>query len=292
MILYLHPIKQKKMIKKTLKNFTLFKKLNTYRLKYINKKFVGLKEYTFTFNSIKILFDTSDEYSHSWFYPRCRNGKIHEPAATSIFVNSINKNDCVLDIGAHLGYFTCISSYLAPKGSVHAFEVDPKCIPLIKKNVNINNFNNVSIHNKAVSSNNGFEKIPIYDKPSPALRISDNKRQFIEVPSLTIDSYIISENITPDFIKIDVEGAEWKVLNGMKETLKIKHLKLLVEVHVNFLKNNFNTDYREILKLLLSEGFTIKEIINHRSRKIDFNNISSINDKLTNINTMLYCEKS
>lgn len=280
------------MIKKILKNITLFKKLNNYRLKHINKRYVELKEYTFTFNSIKILFDTADEYSHSWFYPRCRNGKIHEPAATSIFVNNINKNDCVLDIGAHLGYFTCISSFLAPQGSVHAFEVDPKCIPLINKNIALNDFKNVTINNKAVSNKIGIEKIPVYDKPSPALRISDNKRQFLEVPSVNVDSYIKSENIIPDFIKIDVEGAEWKVLNGMKETLKLKHLKLLVEVHVNFLKNNFDTDYKDILKLLLNEGFTIKEIINHRSRKIEFNNINTIDDKLSNINTMLYCEKS
>ncbi len=279
------------MIKKILKNLTLFKKLNTYRLKYINKQFAGLKQYVFNYDSIKILFDTTDEYSHSWFYPRCRNGKIHEPAATSIFVNNINENDCVLDIGAHIGYFSCISSYLAAKGSVHAFEVDPKCIPLINKSISLNDFKNVTINNKAVSNNIGTEKIPVYETPSPALRISNNKKVFIEVPSITIDSYIASKNITPNFIKIDVEGAEWKVLKGMTETLKLEHLKLLIEVHVNFLKNNFDTDYKDILKLLLNEGFTIKEIVNHRSRKIEFNNINTIDDKLSNINTMLYCEK-
>ncbi|MFD2823505.1 FkbM family methyltransferase [Lacinutrix iliipiscaria] len=281
----------KQLIKKSLKKLELIKKLNTFRLKQINKKFVGLKEYVFNYDGIKILFDTTDSYSHSWFYPRCRNGKIHEPAATNIFIDTIKESDCVLDIGGHIGYFSCISSYLASKGSVHVFEVDPKCIPLIKKNVALNNFANVTVNNNAVSNAIGFEKIPVYDAPSPALRISNNRKQFIEVPSVTVDSYISSKDITPNFIKIDVEGAEWKVLNGMKTTLKQENLKLLVEVHINFLKNNFNTDYRDIIELLLNEGFTIKEIINHRARKTEFNKISSIHDKLSNINTMLYCEK-
>ena len=53
----------------------------------------------------------------------------------------------------------------------------------------------------------------------------------------------------------------------------------------------FQTDYKKIIELLLNEGFTLKEIVNHRSKKVKFKKIEDVNSQLTHINTMIYCEK-
>jgi FkbM family methyltransferase len=161
----------------------------------------------------------------------------------------------VFDIGSHLGYFTCLAGILAPLGEVHTFEVDPKCIPLIKKNLRVNKLNNFVINNCAVSDQDNFEKIALMSSPNPCLKINSDALNFQEIAAIKIDDYARTKNIFPNFIKIDVEGAEWKVLKGMEEVLGRDDIKLLIEVHVEALAADFNNDYKKILAWLQDKGF-------------------------------------
>lgn len=54
-----------------------------------------------------------------------------------------------------------------------------------------------------------------------------------KVQTITLDSLVKHFNLIPDFIKIDVEGAEFFVLNGAEETAKSNRIKILVEMHSN-----------------------------------------------------------
>lgn len=240
-------------------------------------------------DKLKLNYHTSDAYSKSWFYPRYGYGKIHEPVATKVFLDYIKDDDIVLDIGAHLGYFTCIAAKLASNGKVHAFEVDPKCLELIQSNLDLNNLNNSVINNVAISDKKETIKIKKLDSPNPGLVInSKSKSGFIEVESITIDDYISKHNIIPNFIKIDIEGAEAKALNGMTNLLKQDKLTLLLEIHVNHLKRYFDTDYKYIIKTLSGHGFTI-ESLEHRLKNSAFKQV----DHTTTLegNVMILCTK-
>jgi len=265
----------------------LFKKIYILFMSKIDK---GPNEWHLNIGKINLIYDTGDPYSKRWFYPRYAKGRIHEPVATKLFLDYIKCNSQVLDIGGHLGYFSCIAGKLAGKGTVNVFEVDPKCIGLIDKNLEINSLTNVTVRNCAVSDKNELVKIKQLANPHPGLVINSGlQEKYIEVESITIDDFVSRNNIKPDFIKIDVEGAEWNVLNGMKNVLAQDHLTILVEIHVDNLKEYFNVDYKDCLDILINNGF-ILENIEHRSTESSF----KIADKNTILkgNTMLLCKKN
>ena len=242
------------------------------------------------YRGLNLVYDTSEWYSKKWFFPRYDEGRIHEPTTTDIFIDKISSNSIVLDIGGHLGYFSCIAGKLAKNGFVHVFEVDPKCLNLITNNLLANKLSNVQVHNYAVSDSKETIKIPKFEIPNAGLKInSTSSNDYIEIKSLVIDDFLSQNNIDPDFIKIDIEGAEWKALNGMKKTLEHKNVTILVEIHVDDLCNYFDTNYKEIIKLLLNYGYTLKEI-EHREADGNFKIIDK-NTKLKG-NTMILCSKS
>src|SRR3989344_6832323 len=79
----------------------------------------------------------------------------YEPFETNLFQQLIKTGDCVLDIGAHIGYYTLLASGLVgKKGKVFSFEPDPNNLVLLRKNVMVNELSNVVIVNKAVSNVN------------------------------------------------------------------------------------------------------------------------------------------
>lgn len=231
----------------------------------IPEKYKNVDQWHLDRRHLHLVYDTSTWYSKKWFFPRYDEGKIHEPAATDIFIDQIQKHSTVLDIGGHLGYFSCLAGALAQNGQVHVFEMDPKCLKLIRKNLKINGLDNVSVHNYAVYDAKEVVKIPLFEIPNPGLIVNSNTaHEHLEVETIVMDDFLAENNINPDFIKIDIEGAEWKALWGMKKTLESGQATLLVEIHVEILQVNFNTDYKEIIKLLLDCGYTLT-VIEHRS---------------------------
>lgn len=253
------------------------------------KKYEDVELWQMNYRGMELSYSVSDFYSKGWFYPRYDNGKIHEPLATDVFIEHVKDNSRVLDIGGHLGYFSCIAGKLAKNGEVHVFEVDPKCIGLISNNLNINDLTNVKIHNQAVSDAKGMVKIPVDHNPNPGLIInSKSYNDFIEVEAISIDDFLIQNNLQPDFIKIDIEGAEGIAIAGMKRTLAKSNVTLLVEIHVDILKNQFDTDYKDIIGLLLENGYTLVEI-EHRNSD-GKNRYVDLKTDLEG-NTMILCEK-
>ena len=288
----------KSVIKSIFQRLGLLNVARKFRRKFLptpsEKKYRSLQRYQMSVRGIDMTLSTEDDHSRNWIYPRYDHGKYHEPAITNLFIDQIQPDFCVIDIGVNVGWFTCLAALLAKQGHVHAFEVDDHCLPLIKKNLELNQLDNVTVNICAASDHIGTEKIPISDTPDAELKIANDPdsgaQQFREVDAITIDEYLKTRAITPDFMKIDVEGAELKVLRGMTETLKLPGLILLVEIHVDNLKDHFDTDYRDVLRLLIENGFSLEEITSHRIE--EQSNLRSIDltSKLKS-NPMLLCRK-
>jgi len=239
---------------------------------------------------ITVVYDTSDAYSRHWFYPRYGGKRLHEPITTKIFTDYIQPQDVVLDIGAHLGYFTCLAATLAPQGRVYAFDTDLKSCQLIEKNAKQNALQNIHICHSAVSNQAGVITIKNLEDPNPGLVINAGVgANSIEVPCMRIDDFIAEQQLQPNFIKIDIEGAEALALSGMENTLQIADLTLLVEIHVNHLQKYFKTDYKALIAVLLKHHFKI-ENIDHRLADSTFETVHA--DTVLEGNTMLLCTKN
>lgn len=286
----------RKRIRKFLKSIGLFrhakkgvKMFGLSRKKKFPKKYDHIDTWHLNYRGLKLSFDVSDPYSKEWFFPRYDNGKIHESQATDIFIDHLNENSIVLDIGAHLGYFSCIAGRLAKNGKVYVFEADPKCIGLIRKNLNFNDLKNVEVNNYVVSDSAGTMRVPKKENPDPGLVINSEASEYIDVETITMDDFLAQNSIEPDLIKIDIEGSEVLALKGMKKTLAQTHATLLIEIHIRKLKQHFSTDHREVIKLLSDHGYTITRIDrNHPDGK---SGTVDPNTKLRG-NPMILCEKS
>ena len=205
--------------------------------------------------------------------------KIYEPNQTEIVKKYVRKGDIVIDIGAHVGYYTLLMAQLVGKnGKVYSFEPDPVNFQLLKKSVEINGFENVVLIQKAVSNITDKVKLFLGDDDSAINRIYDAKlgdtKESIDVESITIDEYFKENDELINFIKIDSEGSEVKIVNGMKQFLsRNKELVMMTEFFPFLIKKSGDKP-NQYLKSLEKSGFNLYNILdkNEKTNKINSEN--------------------
>ena len=192
---------------------------------------------------------------------------IHEKIITNLIKKEIHSGDVVLDIGAHIGYYTLqFANLVGPTGKVYAFEPEPKNFELLKKNVQINKHDNVVLIQKIVSDKDGIVEFFIskFDSIGNKLFKSngehETKEYAIKIESTTLDEYFKDSKEKIDFIKMDIQGGEGKATLGMKNLLKEnKNLKIVQEWWPDGLKQN-HTNPEDHLKFLRHIGYKFYEI--------------------------------
>ena len=214
---------------------------------------------------------------------------IHGTHDFKIIKNNVKDGDNVIDLGANIGYFTLILAKLVgPTGKVFAFEPDPRNLALLKKNVEYNNYKNVIIVPKAVSNVN--DKCTLYtgQKTFGQNKIYKPKntkiQKFIPIDSETVrlDDFFKTNGLLDkiSFIKIDVEGAEFLALSGMKEILKLnKNIKIFTEAEISYLEDA-GSSYDQFIDLLTENDFTFS-LADNRSETLTKVNKSQL-EKILN----------
>jgi len=214
---------------------------------------------------------------------------IHGTHDFKIIKNNVKDGDNVIDLGANIGYFTLILAKLVgPTGKVFAFEPDPRNLALLKKNVEYNNYKNVIIVPKAVSNVN--DKCTLYtgQKTFGQNKIYKPKntkiQKFIPIDSETVrlDDFFRTNGLLDkiSFIKMDVEGAEFLALSGMKEILKLnKNIKIFTEAEISYLEDA-GSSYDQFIDLLTENDFTFS-LADNRSETLTKVNKSQL-EKILN----------
>jgi FkbM family methyltransferase len=147
------------------------------------------------------------------------------------------EGDTVVDIGAHIGRYTITSSkQVGNTGKVVAIEADPDNFQLLKRNITLNKLTNVVPLNYAVFSER--TKIKLYEQSASAkynsimLTRAAKTKNYVEVNADTLDSILKLNGVNRvNWIKIDVEGAEFEVLKGSTKILSGENISLLIEIH-------------------------------------------------------------
>lgn len=181
-----------------------------------------------------------------------------EPEVLSAVTSTVTKGMTVIDIGAHIGYYTLLFAKLVgASGRIISFEPLPQNFALLKENVALNHLDNVLVLPQAIFSRDEEILISVPDDQPYSGQASVAQRQgsvHFQVPALTLDSYCATASVQPDFLKMDVEGAEYDVLLGARETIVRCHPKLLIELH-HF---DGNIDAHPAPKLLNSWGYSVQ----------------------------------
>jgi FkbM family methyltransferase len=168
-----------------------------------------------------------------WISP---GGMKREQGIAQRFRDHIHPGDTVIDVGANVGIYTMLAAELVGRsGHVHAFEPDPQSMFYLMTNVNRNRLTDrVTLWELAASDRSENTQLYLDLKTARTTSLDVNAyspdlqiRQPIVVAAAALDDLITQP---PQFLKIDVEGAELAVLGGASRLLRNYHPVLLVEV--------------------------------------------------------------
>ncbi|MFC1869617.1 FkbM family methyltransferase [Thermodesulfobacteriota bacterium] len=177
----------------------------------------------------------------------------------------------VIDVGANIGLYTVLLGNLVGKtGHVWSFEPFPPVVNYLKKNIELNKLTNITVIEMAVAEKEGvldFHVFPegcdVYNSLGAANRPTEQLQavQKIPVRVTTLDTIAYEVGITEiDLLKIDVEGAEERVLKGAEKIIRRNpNIKIIMEIYEPSAKQCGCSSDR-MIEMLLEWGFSIFKI--------------------------------
>lgn len=193
-------------------------------------------------------------------------------------IKILKPGDIFIDIGSNIGWYTCLASnYVGNKGHVISFEPNKMIHERLKENIAINNKNNITIYNTALSNVTGESFLLRANKNNIGTsKITNSKDGNIEkISTITFDDFYNERlcNIKIAAIKIDVEGHEMEVILGMQKTLEQNKItNIIVEVN-DYLLREKGYSVTELIKFFTANDYEIvnastgKKIINYEKIK-------------------------
>jgi FkbM family methyltransferase len=227
---------------------------------YLYKK-PSLRNYSV--NGIRMELDISNLVDHFIYFS-------FEHRAISNFVKELKAGDTVLDVGANIGYTTLLFGKKCKEGRVLSFEPSKQLFHTLTQHVQLNALTNVEPINLGLGEKESTAKLFVVDKFNTGMnRILEQTDEDIPCESISIkklDDIINSKGLQKvNAIKIDVEGFEYKVLQGAISTLTRMRPVMMIEVNDRNLKqqNSSRQELFSFLKDLNYKAFdaeTMKEI--------------------------------
>lgn len=192
-------------------------------------------------------------------YKQMREG-IFEVDETTIIKRMIVHCDIFVDVGANLGYYTCLASQQGKH--VIAFEPQQQNLRCLMQNLMVNGFqDNVEVFPVALSERPGV--LTLYGASGPSASLVKgwagySSKHNQQIPVSTLDTILGTRfEGVQIFIKVDVEGAEYQVLCGAQKVLcqKVRPIWLLEVSLQEFHPNGTNPDYQKIFDLFFDLGY-------------------------------------
>jgi FkbM family methyltransferase len=205
---------------------------------------------------------------HTFFLDKSDSNRMsirdkYEPLQTYVIKKLIEPKSHVIDLGANIGYYTMLMARcVGAQGKVYAFEPDPGNLALLKKNIAANGYKNVQVETAAVSNENGRVKLhkEKWNDATPSLWKSGHTTSFIEVDSIRLDQFFDQNEIAIQLIKMDIEGAEAKALDGMERVIKRSPGLVIVTEFLPSVMQSLGTVPLNFLTRLERHGFKLFNI--------------------------------
>ena len=168
------------------------------------------------------------------------------------FEREIKPNTVIYDIGANVGFYSLLGAHLAgPSGRVFAFEPLERNVQFIRRHADLNRFNNIQVFEAAVSDHSGEAYFDLGASIATG-RLSETGT--VKVSQVCLDDLLAVGKITPpDYIKVDVEGAEYRLFVGARNLIENHRPVIFLDTHgrdVHELTIAFLTGYEYQFEIL------------------------------------------
>lgn len=189
----------------------------------------------------------------------------YESDVVTVVKAALKKGMTAIDIGANVGFFSLLfSTIVGSGGKVLAFEPQPAAIKRLARNIELNPRLAIEVHNLAAADADGeisFYCGPVNHSGVASIRPRKDDQDAIIVRSARADD-IIASALSVDLIKIDVEGAETRVIAGLENTIKRSHPHIIVEVSDLYLRE-MGSSGQELVEKLCGYGYRAFQITSH-----------------------------
>lgn len=162
----------------------------------------------------------------------------YEPELQTALRDFLQPGGVVYDVGANIGYVTLLMAHrTGAAGRVFAFEALPDNIERIRKNIALNDLDNIIVVAGAVVDRNAPVKFFVHDsvgmgKAAGSAGRQEHYKAEITVPGFSLDDFVYGQgNPAPQAIKMDIEGGEVLALPGMRRILADARPLLFLELH-------------------------------------------------------------
>lgn len=209
--------------------------------------------------------------------PSLVTGGYWEAGVTRTLLRLVRPGQHVVEVGANIGWHTVLlASTVGPTGKVTAFEANPRMVEFLQRNLAENDAGaNVRVVPLAVVDRPGRVTLhrlarqqgssSIYPFGPADLAVWNDVASPLEVDATSLDAFFAGTDATPDFVRIDAEGAEPAILAGMSGLLeRTPHLQLVFEWLPSALRRAGH-DPEAFLASLERQGFRL-HVIGRRGR--------------------------
>lgn len=182
------------------------------------------------------------------YYPLC------ELETKRWFVDNVQPDWRIFDIGANVGYYSILFGQLAPQGRVFSFE-PTSTAGMLRENLRHNGISNVDVHQVALGAVTGTHQDRIF-------RMWGSDGDVQSYPFYRLDDFIAEHKLERvDCLKIDVDSFDFEVLRGAEQTLQ-KHDPVVV-VELNHALAKRNQSAGEALAWLAERGYRQALVLDH-----------------------------
>jgi len=204
-----------------------------------------------------------------WFVNRHSYAITWEPEEYAALDRHVKPGMTVFDVGAHDGLYTlALAKRVGAHGRVVSFEPSPDTFEVLRTNVANNGFSDrVRTENCLVGDREAEvdfhwvadESSPLNSAATGVEHLASAEARTIRRPMITLDAFCAREGITPNLIKMDIEGFELNLLRGAQETLRSASPILFMELHPVSL-NNLGQSVDELSEFLKGLGYSIGSV--------------------------------
>jgi FkbM family methyltransferase len=205
--------------------------------------------------------------SSSWIAREHRDGDLHEPGMIATLVTLAANHPeirTVLDVGALYGYVALVARSLFRQAEVHAFEANPRSFSALVNNIDANRDafgDSVRAHHCALSDESVRQALVWVHgmrlTPCTGGQPVREKGSDFQVDMVTLDDFCREHALSPDLIKLDVEGYQAKIIPGALEVISRHRPVVLIEFDRPEFLNKFGVANREVIRPLMEDGYRL-----------------------------------